>query len=492
MYSHARHLDPTSAGFPLGDDSVDFERLSSAGILKLTPSPPAPLPQLIRDQVVSDRNADRANEPGARGATAFQIRSLLSRFLLALVVSLTFTPSLQAQRFVRRTKLRVTAPTTIDWVYAATGVSHAEIPEQVTPGYKSTAQQFDLYAPVDVAGAGPFPVILFLSYRSTPMGWDRVGPTCLRDGVIYVEPHRVGNSRPSAERIRIALDCFDQVRRNFPTDPDRTYIAGYSGGGNMAAQIAMMLPEYFGGLIASNMTVGLPPTAWHRDRMANRLSIASIVGENEPPGFEMSRIHTPILQAFGIRARCHVLPRRGHSAPPPEPFDAAFRWLEQASAERSRSADERPILKIAGVVSREQQAAATLEDSKSMLEQADTIPTGLQMLAEIKRRWPDLVVADEAADLLAEYASRTEQPWLAQERAEQLETARLLATIYEQAAQVRSGITPRQRAMYAANAIANDEIIASQSDDQEEVKRATERIETLLPLTQSGRNSVRR
>lgn len=62
-------------------------------------------------------------------------------------------------------------------------------------------------------------------------------PTCVRENAIYIEPHKVGNSTPMPERIRITLDCFDQVRRNYPTDPDRTYIAGYSGGGNVAPQM---------------------------------------------------------------------------------------------------------------------------------------------------------------------------------------------------------------------------------------------------------------
>jgi pimeloyl-ACP methyl ester carboxylesterase len=404
------------------------------------------------------------------------------RLAVAVAVTLALASFCSAQSFVRQTKARVTAPTAMYWGYAASGESRAETPEELTPGYKPTAQRFDLYAPRRGSVAGSLPVILFISFRAAPMGWDYVGPTCVREGVIYIGPHGAGNSTPSAERIRIALDCLDEVRRNFPTDPDRTYIAGYSGGGNIASRIAMMLPEYFGGLIASNMTVPLPSTAWHRDRMINRLSIASIVGENEVSGLEMSRIHTPFLQTLGVRARCHVLPRRGHSAPPPQTFESAFLWLEQASAERGRNADRRPVLRIQGSVGRKEFATAALDDCKTLLDDAATVRASLGMLADIKRRWPDLPVADEADALLDEYAARSEQPWVEDGRAEQLREAQFLAQAYEAAARVRYGLTKVQRAIYAQHAIGIYTIIARDTKQENESDTALQRIRDLRPI----------
>lgn len=404
------------------------------------------------------------------------------RSALAIVFALAIVSSSSAQSFVRQTKVRVTAPTTMDWSYAASGKSRAETPEELTPGYKPTAQRFDLYAPRPGTVVERLPVILFISFRAAPMGWGYVGPTCMREGVIYIGPHGAGNATPSAERIRISLDCLDEVRRNIPTDPDRTYIAGYSGGGNIASRIAMMLPEYFGGLIASNMTVPLPPTTWHRDRMIHRLSVASIVGENEAPGFEMSRIHTPFLQALGVRARCQVLPRRGHNAPPPPTFESAFRWLEQASAERGRNAELRPVLRIQGSVTREEFAAAAFEDCKTLLDQAATVRMSLGMLAEIMRRWPDLPVADEADALLDEYAARSEQPWVEEGRIEQLRESQFLAQAYEAAARLRTGVTKVQRAIYAQNAIGIYTIIARDTKDEDESDTALQRIRDLRSI----------
>ncbi len=403
---------------------------------------------------------------------------------VAIIFSLALESSSSAQSFVQRRKVRVTAPTTIDWTYAVSGKSHAEVPEDLLPEYKPTAQRFDLYAPRG-AVAGKLPVILFISFRDTPMGWDLVGPTCMREGVIYIGPHGAGNSTPSAERIRIALDCLDEVRRNFPIDPDRTYLAGYSGGGTMAAQIAMMLPEYFGGVIASNMVVRPPPTPWHRDRMIHRLSIASIVGENEMAGLEMARIQTPFLQSLGVRARCQVLPRRGHAAPPPQTFDSAFHWLEQAAADRRSSAESRPVLRIQGRVTREEFAAAVLDDCKTLLEDTSTIRSSLGMLDEIQRRWSDLPVAEEAAALQQEYAARQQQPWVEEGRIELLRESHFLAQTYESAARARFGLTKAQRAVYALNAIGNYTIITRETTDENESNEAQQRISDLRTIAEN-------
>ena len=65
------------------------------------------------------------------------------RLALAIVFALAVVSPSSAQSFVRQTKVRVTSPTTMDWGYAASGESRAEAPEELTSGYKPTAQRFD-------------------------------------------------------------------------------------------------------------------------------------------------------------------------------------------------------------------------------------------------------------------------------------------------------------------------------------------------------------
>ena len=221
--------------------------------------------------------------------------------------------------------------------------------------------------------------------------------------------------------------------------------------------------------------------------MINRISVASIVGENEISGLEMSTIQVPFLQLIGVRARCHVIPRRGHAAPPPLAFDSAYRWLEAAAGDRRRMADARKILRIHGGVSREEFAAAALEDCKSMLDDETRLHKMLGLLEEIKRRWPDVPAAEEAGALMDEYAARDEQPWTEYERLEKLRDARFLAERYEGAARTRSGLNKAERAIFAMTAISNYMVVARDASDDDEAKAAQLKIDELQPLVDKFR-----
>jgi hypothetical protein len=65
------------------------------------------------------------------------------RLALAIVFALAVVSPAPAQSFVSQTKVRVTSPTTMDWGHAASGESRVETPQELTPGYKPTAQRFD-------------------------------------------------------------------------------------------------------------------------------------------------------------------------------------------------------------------------------------------------------------------------------------------------------------------------------------------------------------
>jgi hypothetical protein len=110
------------------------------------------------------------------------------------------------------------------------------------------------------------------------------------------------------------------------------------------------------------------------------------------------------------------------------------------------------------------------------------VRASLGMLADIKRRWPDLPVADEADALLDEYAARSEQPWVEDGKAEQLRESQFLAQAYEAAARVRYGLTKVQRAIYAQHAIDIYTIIARDTKQENESDTALQRIHDLRPI----------
>ena len=64
------------------------------------------------------------------------------------------------------------------------------------------------------------------------MGQRFLREACAKSGFILAGPRAAGNRCPIRKRVRIVLDVLDDVRRRYRTDPDRTYIAGFSGGGH--------------------------------------------------------------------------------------------------------------------------------------------------------------------------------------------------------------------------------------------------------------------
>ena len=386
--------------------------------------------------------------------------------------------------FVRRTKVRVSGPTRMDWMYPTLRTTPKEQPENMMVGYKSTSQRYDFYGPRFDQAAEPHACVLFISYTTLPMGWNLLGPTCVREEAIYIEPHNAGNTTPMPERIRIALDCLDDVRRKFRIDPDRTYVAGYSGGGSTATIIGMALPEYFGGIIASSNRFGPPTTPWRIDRVRERLSIASICGAKEPAGFEMPNVQMPIFQALGIRMHSHAVPMLGHGAPPAIIFDRAFRWVDKAAAQRRRAAEDRVAIRIQGNPSREEWSAEALRECEELLKDPDQVHTALGLLSEITTRWPDTQQAIRAENILQQYDQKSDKPWVAIAKRERLGVTETMARTYDSAATAIVS-TKIRRAVYAQGAIDNYQILIRDSGDEKLANQAKQRLPALQKLVEN-------
>src|SRR5262249_22922688 len=135
-----------------------------------------------------------------------------------------------------RSGVPVTAATRLDWTFVGGKKSLPEAPMEMSL-YEWKNQRFDLYVPPEVDPAGG-PGVLFISPEARPSGWGAWQKVCVEQKVIFAAPHGTNDERPFAERVRIALDVLDEVRRTNKTDPDRTYIVGFAGGGRVACRIA--------------------------------------------------------------------------------------------------------------------------------------------------------------------------------------------------------------------------------------------------------------
>ena len=97
-----------------------------------------------------------------------------------------------------------------------------------------------------------------------PPGWAAVLD---RFGVIFVSAARSGNDENTlGRREPLALLAAQNVIRQYGVDPERVYVAGFSGGSRVALRLALGYPDLFRGVILNagsdpigNADVPLPP-----------------------------------------------------------------------------------------------------------------------------------------------------------------------------------------------------------------------------------------
>jgi pimeloyl-ACP methyl ester carboxylesterase len=318
-------------------------------------------------------------------------------------------------------KVAVSAPTRLDWTFVLTNRSLASPPADWLGDYHSKRQSYELFVPPRRDARKLLPAIVFISPGNEPMGWKHFENVCKQRGILFAGPRGAGNDCPPKKRVRLVLDVLDDVRRNYPTDPDRTYLAGFSGGGRIACAIAFTLPEYVGGVMPICAGGELRGESWLRQRVRERLGVALLTGEKDFNRAEVERLRGPLLQGVGVTARVWVRPGMGHDVPSEKTLLEAIRWLDESAPRRQEAAKRDPASRIDGAAApgREEQAQALFAEAKKRLGKRETLYSGLMQLKGCMQRWPDLQVGADAKTILLEYDGRTERPWDADDLAEQ-------------------------------------------------------------------------
>lgn len=321
-----------------------------------------------------------------------------------------------------RREVSVSEATRLDWVFALANQSRVDPPEEWLRGYDSTKQRYELFVPPKPKDRKHgHPVVLFISAGDAPAGWSQLEAVCKQQGILFASPHGAGNNTPMPRRVRIVLDVLDDIRREHPVDPDRTYLAGFSGGGRVASAIAFALPELFGGVMPVCAGGELRDEPWLRHRAIERLSLAFVTGTSDFNRGEVSRFCGPMFSDMGIRTKVTVVPNLGHGIPDGKAFGPMLEWLDKGVAGRRELAAKRPASRIDGLraPSREEWAKGLLAEGQTRIKDRATIYSGLMQLQGVMTRWPDLPAADEAKRILLDYDSRNDKPWEADDIAEQ-------------------------------------------------------------------------
>jgi dienelactone hydrolase len=318
-------------------------------------------------------------------------------------------------------KVRVSEPTRLDWTFVLSNRSLAKPPDGWLTAYQSTEQMYELFVPKVKDRKAPLPLILYLSPSREASAGKGLARIAQARGFLYAAPHNAGNDCPSKKRVRIILDVLDDLRRQFPIDPDRTYITGFSGGGRVACAIGFALPELFGG-VAPICAGGFPrEEPWLRRRVTDRLSVALLTGEKDFNRGEVERLRGPFLKDVGIRTRVWTVAGLGHGIPGDKILGESIRWMEEGLSKRQALGKKYPASRIASSdsVAREDLAKSLMSEGKERLKSKETIYSGLMQLKGVLERWPDLEAAGESKKLLLEYEEKTDKPWEADDLAEQ-------------------------------------------------------------------------
>jgi dienelactone hydrolase len=180
-------------------------------------------------------------------------------------------------------------------------------------------EKFGLYVPAQkpAEGYGLLVWVSPLDEAGMPPGWHA---TLEERGVIFVTAARSGNqTSPLGRRIPLALTAAANVARSHAIDPDRVWIAGFSGGARIAERMALGYPDVFSGAILDGSSddigaedVALPPRE-RFERLLDRTAIVFSSGRED--GFNVvsaRRVAASLRRHCLDRVSLEVRRREGH------------------------------------------------------------------------------------------------------------------------------------------------------------------------------------
>lgn len=394
-----------------------------------------------------------------------------------------------ADRLGHTPSVRVSTPTRLDWVFAVSNQSPAEPPADWLPGYDATAQTYERYVPAGIGRTASPGLVLFVSAGPKPQGLETFRKTCDERLLVFASPHNAGNGVDSRQRIRIILDVLDDVRREYGIDPDRTYIAGFSGGGRIACGVGFSLPELFGGVIPVCAAGELREETWLRQRVIDRLSVAHLTGDGDFNRGEVERFRGAMLANVGMRSKVWVAPQTGHAIPKADFVDQAVAWLDDGLKARRELARLYPASRAsaprgaAPPPDRAATATALLAEAKQRLDRPATAYSGLMLAKGVLERWPDLAAARESRALLVRAEEGGVPGW---EEADVAHQRKFLIARARGVSDYASGELPAQyapqRPAMARAAVELWNLIVEDGQDPEAVKEARRRLPELEKL----------
>jgi Esterase PHB depolymerase len=200
-----------------------------------------------------------------------------------------------------------------------------------------------------------------------PDGW---APVLDQYGVIFVSAARSGNDESVlGRREPLALLAAQNIIRRYAVDPERVYIAGFSGGSGVAMRLALGYPDVFRGALlnAGSAPVGgvgdpVPPPKDLFFQFQSSTRLIYVTGENDSIGLGMAIDSMRSMREWCVfNVEAQVVPRASHEVASSKALALALHALlnseppEPSKLAACRSAIEREL------TSKLQQVASLIE-----------------------------------------------------------------------------------------------------------------------------------
>lgn len=212
-------------------------------------------------------------------------------------------------------------------------------------------------------------------------------------GFIFVTPAGAGNTAAVlSRRVPLALAAEENIVREYPVDPKRIYVGGFSGGSRVALRVALGYPDVFRGALLSagadplGGSYPLPPrNLLQRFQSSSRL--VYVTGELDTTSLTSDANSVQSLRDWCVfDAETHETPDAGHEVMSPEAFGQALgRLLSHAQSDPARLDACRARLRAA--------LQAQLGQAKALISRGNR-SAAHKLLLEIDERYGGLGAPD--------------------------------------------------------------------------------------------------
>jgi pimeloyl-ACP methyl ester carboxylesterase len=197
-------------------------------------------------------------------------------------------------------------------------------------------ERFVVYVPQGEPPPGGYGLLVFVPpwpEAALPKDWAHVLD---RRGMIFVSAARSGNDADTLDRrIPLALLGYENIRRRYPLDANRTYVGGLSGGSRVALRVALAYPDLFRGALLNAGSdplggggIALPPADLFK-RFQDSTRLVFLTGDRDEVN-----LHNDLVSRQSLRDWCVLdvasvtMPRTGHRIADAAGLERALKALD--------------------------------------------------------------------------------------------------------------------------------------------------------------------